>query len=123
MTLHKLALVNCNLQEKSIETIAAWAMESKHLWELDLSYCRTSRQTWTTFFEQIKDIKTLRKLGLAGNFLIEINNESAKQQTLANIGSFIQRNPRIQHMDFTACGLFGDEIKEISHSVRRTGSL
>lgn len=54
-TLQKLALVNVNLSERSVETITKYTQQSKHIEELDLSWCKTSRSTWTNFFEVLRD--------------------------------------------------------------------
>lgn len=96
-------------------------MHSNNLYEIDLSWCKTARSTWTNFFRELKSNKTLQKLALIGNFIIE--NNQFGQETLENIITFIKKNRVLQHIDFTACGLFSEELKQIGSALCRSGSL
>ena len=120
--LFKLALVNANLSETSIKQLAEFSNTSAYLRELDLSWCKTPRTTWTSFWEEVKSNRQLRELALVGNLLLE-QNEEASTQTLAHIVHFIKKNHRVQHINFTSCGLHSLALKEIGASLRRTGSL
>ena len=120
--LFKLALVNANLSDASIKQLAEFCNTSAYLRELDLSWCKTPRTTWTHFWETLKSNRQLREIVLVGNFILE-KSEGPCKQTIANICQFIKKNHRIQHINFTSCGLHSQALREIGASLRRTGSL
>ncbi len=62
-------------------------MDSHYLKYVDLSWCKTLKRTWTSFFETIKTNNKLRGLCLASNTLIEKDSK-----TLENIVFFIKKN-------------------------------
>ena len=89
-TLQQLAIVNCNLSERSVQAIAEFTHTSKLIREIDLSWCKTQRSTWTNFFELICNTRNLSSLSLVGNLLIEPGKD-----TLANIVSFIKKSIKL----------------------------
>lgn len=84
-------MVNVNLTEKSVEKISKFVAETTFLDQLDLSWCKTTRSTWTQFFEEIKNVKTLRHLNLTGNLLIE-KDAKKSEQCVNDIIFFMKKN-------------------------------
>ena len=96
-------------------------MEAKNLVDLDLSWCKTRRDTWRRFFTEFSANRHIQKLALAGNYLLEKDQKG--EETLDLIFSFIKKNVKLMHLDFTGCFLTADQIRKLATACKYTGSL
>lgn len=101
-------------------TIAKYTQESKHLHQLDLSWCSdVQRKTWTYFLSKLKGNRVLQYLNISFNEIIEIDEKNGNQ-ALKDLTQFIKKSKSLIHIDLTNCGLKKHQIMAIAHILRRS---
>ena len=128
--LKQFELSNAQMSDDDALGVAQFAMQSKNLEDLDLSFNDLLPKAMDILWSVIREHKKLLFLNIAHNNLIEGNsgnNEAVVQATeervIGHLYRFLRHNKRLIHLDLTSTNLSEAAIMAILPAIKRAKNL